>query len=205
MNYLEELSLELNKIRTGDYTKINIHFNINDNLLALCEQINSEINSVEESFIKFGPKSIVLPHISLFMGYINSYEQFEYILKITKEFSEKNASFRIDPTRLYIKDTNVTKSKYIFLDLLQNEDICENKKYFGDLLHNKVKPLEWNFQKERPHITLGCFDKTNKKIEKVIAKYYEFPSCELKEIAISISGKKGMCFGNLKSYKLKEL
>lgn len=204
MNYLEELALELNKLRNGDYVKINIHLNICDELLDLCERINLEINEVGYSYIKFGANSIVLPHISLFMGYINSFEQFEYILKLANDFANSNRTFRIDPTRLYIKNTSIAKSKYVFLDLLQNDVIQEKKQYFCNKLYDKTKPMEWDFLKEAPHITLGCFDKTSKQVENVLEKYYDFPHCEVKDIGISISGKKGMCFGNLKTFRLNE-
>lgn len=202
MNYLEELSLELDKLKKGDFVKVNIHLNINGDLLNLCQKINDEISKTGYNFIKFGKESILIPHISLFMGYINSYEQFEFILNTAYDFALSTDRFRIDPTRLHIAERTLNSSKYVLLDLLQNEEIFQKKKFFDDLLHAKIKPMEWDFLNTSSHITVGCFDKTLKHIEQNLNKYYEFPYCEIKDIGISISGKKGMCFGNLKTYDL---
>lgn len=202
MNYIEELSLELDKLKNGDFVKVNIHLNIHGALLDLCNRINNEIRNTGYSFIDFSEKNIIVPHVSLFMGYINSFEQFEMILKIAHDFSVTTEKFRIDPTRVHLKDTAFTSSKYILMDLLQNEEIHQQKQYFENLLKGKIKPMEWDFLNESPHITLGCFDKKPKKIEKVLNKYYEFPYCQIRDIGISISGKKGVCLANLKTFDL---
>lgn len=61
------------------------------------------------------------------MGYINSVEQFELILQGVSEFANKTKSFRIDPTQLYLKSVTKTSPKYLFLDLLQNQEITQQK------------------------------------------------------------------------------
>ncbi len=202
MNYLEELSLELNKLKNGDLAKVNIHLNIHGDLLDLCQRINNEISNIGYNFIKFDNQSIAVPHISLFMGYINSFEQFELILSSAYRFALFTEAFRIDPTRLHVSSTSQASSKYVLLDLLQNDEILQQKKHLWNLLNDKTTPMEWDFLNMPSHITVGCFDKTTKQIEKILDKYYEFPYCIVNDIGISISGKKGMCFGNLKTYNL---
>lgn len=202
MNYLEELSLELNKLRNGKYVKVNIHLNINGELLALCKRINKEVANQENNYIIFNEKSIIVPHISLFMGYINSFEQFEFVLEAAHDFASQTKSVCVDPTRLYISDTSFTLSKYLLLDILQNEEIRQYKHYFFNMLYDNIKPMEWDFINEHAHITLNCFDKVPRRIEKILDKYHEFPNCNINDIGISISGKKGVCFGNLKTFSL---
>lgn len=202
MNNLEELSQQLNKLCNGDTVKINIHFNINGDLLKLCEKINYNINQHAFGLIHFGIKSIAIPHISIYMGYINSFDQFEFILQEVSEFANKTKSFRIDPTQLYLKAVNQTSPKYLFLDLLQNQEIIEQKKYFCNLFENQIKPMEWDFLEEPPHITLGCYKGISNIAIKEIEKYHEFPFCQIEDVGVSISGKKGVCLGNLKSIKL---
>lgn len=192
----------MNRLSNGDWVKINIHLNINDRLLELCEQINSDLNQVALGLFHFGVKSITVPHISLYMGYINSFEQFEIILEKISEFANITQQFRVDPTQLFLKAMDKTSSKYLFLNLLQNEKIIEQKKYFSNLLDKLIKPIEWNFIDESPHITLGCYKGISNIAIKQIEKYHEFPYCEIMDIGISISGKKGVCLGNLKSFKL---
>ena len=130
MNNLEELSSQLNKLHNGDYVKVNIHLNVNGELLELCENINQDINQHAFGLIRFGVNHIAIPHISVFMGYINSFEQFELILQGASDFANKTKSFRIDPTQLYLKSITKKSSKYLFLDLLQNQEIMKQKKYF---------------------------------------------------------------------------
>lgn len=202
MNNLKELSQQLNKLQNGDFVKINIHFNINGDLLKLCENINQDINQHAMGLIHFGVKSITIPHISVFMGYINSFERFELILEKVYEFANKTKSFRVDPTQLYLKSFTKTSPKYLFLDLLQNKEIQEQKKYFCLLFENQIKSMEWNFLQEPPHITLGCYKGINNIVIKEIEKYHEFPYCQIEDIGVSISGGKGVCLGNLKSFKL---
>lgn len=202
MNNLEELSQQLNKLCNGDIVKINIHFNISGDLLNLCESINNNINQHALGLIHFGIKSIVMPHISIYMGYIKSFEQFELILQEVSFFANITKSFRIDPTQLYLKSITESSPKYLFLDLLQNHEITEYKKYFCNLFENRIKPMEWDFLKEPPHITLGCYTGITNIAIKEIEKYHEFPFCQIEDIGVSVSGKKGVCLGNLKSFKL---
>lgn len=203
MNNLKELSLQLNKLCNGDFVKVNIHLNINGSLLDLCEKINHEVNKHSFGLIYFGVENITVPHISIYMGYINSFEKFEFILQKTSEYAKKTKSFRVDPTQLYLKSVTNASLKYLFLDLLQNQKIIEQKKYFCNLFESQVKPIEWDFLNEPPHITLGCYEGISNMAVKQIEKYHEFPYCEIEDIGISISGNKGVCLGNLKSFKLE--
>ena len=202
MKTIEELSQQLNKLLNGEFVKINIHFNVNGELLKLCETINHNINQHAIGLIRFGVKNIAIPHISLFIGYINSFEQFEFILDQVSNYSSKTRQFRIDPTQLYLKSSKKRNSKYLFLDLLQNQQITEHQKHFCDLFTNRIKPWEWNILEETPHITLGCYKSMTNIAIKEIEKYHRFPSCQIEDIGISISGAKGVCLGNLKSFKL---
>lgn len=201
MNYLEELSIQLNKLSAGDWVKINIHFNINGNLLNVCEQINQEANSHLNGLIKFGTKSILVPHISVFMGYINTFEKFENILQLVSDYAHSCDAFRINPSHLYFKSFSPKTSQYLFLDFLQKDKVVLAKDHFCTCLNNLTKPLEWDFKNEIPHITLGCYNPLTSN-NKIVDKYHEFPCCDIKEIGISISGKKGVCLGNLKTFEL---
>ncbi len=202
MEEIKELSQQLNNLCTGNNAKINIHFNINGELLSLCEKINNDVNGVTNGFIRFGIKSIAVPHISIFMGYINEPNQLETMFENTFNIAQQIQPFRIDPTRLYFKSILKSGSQYLFLDFLQREEIMEHKIFFNNLYIDQITNIGWNFLDEVPHITMGCYRTISKSMCNLIEKYHEFPYCLIDEIGISVSGQKGMCLGELKSFKL---
>lgn len=204
MKEIMELSEKLNNLCIGKITKINIHFNINNELLELCEKINQDINNVTNGFIRFGIQSIAVPHISIFMGYINSHEQLKEIFEQTSALSKEIKPFRIDPTRLYFKSITENSPQYLFLDVLQGKEIMQFKSILDDVLRDKTDPIGWNFLEESPHITLGCYKHISKSIKEIVEKYYEYPSCKINRLGVSISGNKGVCLSELKSFDLFE-
>lgn len=204
MKEIMELSEKLNNLCKGKSTKINIHFNINNELLELCEKINQDINNVSSGFIRFGIQSIAVPHISIFMGYINSREQLKEIFEQTFALSKEIEPFRIDPTRLYFKSMTKNSPQYLFLDVLQREEIMQFKSILDGVLKDKTDPIGWNFLEEPPHITLGCYKHLSKSIKEIVEKYYEYPNCKINRLGVSISGAQGVCLSELKSFELFE-
>lgn len=202
MLYIKELSEQLQNLINNKDTKINIHFEISSPLLETCYEINQTINKYAFGFINLGTKYITVPHISIFMGYINTYEQLEFIISEIEHYSKTIDSFRIDPVRLYFKSATEKSSKYLFMDTLQNDFLLEQKKIIFDKLIDKIKPLEWDMKNSRPHITIGCYKNTTPKVIQLINSYKEFPICTIKRIGISLVGKKGICLGTLKSFSL---
>jgi len=202
MKEIMELSEKLNNLCIGKSTKINIHFNINSELLELCERINQDINDVASGFIRFGIQSIAVPHISIFMGYINSQEQLKEIFEQTSAISKEIEPFIIDPTRLYFKSLTENSSQYLFLDVLQREKIMQIKSIFNNVLIDKTDSIGWDFLGEPPHITLGCYKYLSKSIKEIVEKYHEYPKCEINRLGVSISGAKGVCLSELKSFEL---
>lgn len=204
MKEIMELSEKLNNLCIGKSTKINIHFNINSELLELCERINQDINDIASGFIRFGIQSIAVPHISIFMGYINCQEQLKEIFEQTSALAKEIEPFRIDPTRLYFKSIEENSPQYLFLDVLQREEIMQFKSILDSVLRDKTDSIGWDFLKEPPHITLGCYKYLSKSIQEIVEKYHEYPSCEINRLGVSISGAKGVCLSELKSFELFE-
>lgn len=201
---LRELSGELIGLLNGEKTKINVFFTVTEPLNSFCHKINNEANKCVSGFWNFGNNSVYFPHISLFMGFVDSEEQLLNVFKTVSDFSKTIAPFKIDPMALYFKSVSEKSSKYLFLDFLQNDYMYEIKNTLDELLQKDVFPIGWDIKSERTHISLGCFKHLNTKINNLVESYRQFPSCEINQIGISFMGKHGVLIGTIKTYNLEK-
>lgn len=203
MNYIEEYTKQLEALQKGEKTKIDIHFIVTEPLTSFCFGVNKNIRKHNMGFINMGIESIIVPHISLFMGFVDSYKMLEQVFSIVHEYATNLSPFILDATCMYFKGVSISAPQYLFIDLLQNDFLMQQKRKLDELLGNIIYPLEWNMKKERAHITVGCYKNLTTSVHEIVNSYNNIPSCKISQIGVSISGKRGVCLGLLKVFDLQ--
>lgn len=200
--YIKELTNQLLSLNNNQRTKINIHFIVSEPLASFCFNVNKEMEKNQRGFINMGTESIVIPHITLCMGFVDNYDMLSMIFAIVGDYAKTLTPFKIDGTNLCFKSFNKRSSQYLFINLLQNEFLMEQKYKLDSLLKDKIYPIGWNMRDEASHITVGCYKNISTKAFDIIDKYRILPSCKISQIGISIAGEKGVCLGLLKVFDL---
>lgn len=202
MNYFEEYTEQLLALRKGERTKIDVHFIVSEPLTSFCFDVNKSIKTHNVGLINMGVESIVVPHISLFMGFVDSYEMLERVFLAVDAYAKTLVPFRFDATCMYFKGVSATAPQYLFIDSLQNNFLMQQKAELDIRLKDIVYPIDWNMKEERPHITVGCYRNLTQSVREIIDLYHPIPSCRISQIGISISGKRGVCLSLLKVFDL---
>ena len=200
MNYFEEYTEQLVSLRKGEKTKIDVHFIVSEPLTSFCYDVNRNIRKHNAGFINMGIESIVVPHISLFMGFVNNYEMLEQVFSAVHTYSKNLSPFTFDSTCMYFKGVSSTAPQYLFIDSLQNDFLMQQKEKLDRLLRDIVYPLDWNMKEERAHITVGCYKNITPPVYEIVNTYNAIPSCRISQIGVSISGKRGVCLSLLKVF-----
>lgn len=203
MNYFEEYIEQLTSLRRGEKTKFNVHFIVSEPLTSFCFDVNQSIKKHNIGFINMGVESIVVPHISLFMGYVDNYEMLEKVFCTVDAYAKTLVPFTFDAMCMYFKGVSTTSPQYLFIDSLQNDFIMKQKAELNTRLKDIVYPIDWNMQEERSHITVGCYKNLTRSIHEIVNSYNAIPSCKISQIGISISGKHGVCLSLLKAFDLQ--
>lgn len=202
MNYFKEYTEKLLTLQNGDKTKINIHFIVSEPLTSFCFNVNQNIKKHNFGLINMGVESIVVPHISLFMGFVDSFEMLEKVFCEVYKYAQKLTPFSFDPTNIYFKRLYSTEPQYLFIDSLQTDFLMRQKEELDNILKEIVYPLDWNMKQERPHVTVGCYKNITPSVCQIIDSYNMIPSCRISQIGVSLSGKYGVCLGLLKVFDL---
>lgn len=202
MNYFEEYTEQLVSLRKGEKTKIDVHFIVSEPLTSFCFDVNQNIRKHNVGFINMGVESIVVPHISLFMGYVDNYEMLERVFCAVNSYAKTLVPFTFDSTCMYFKGVSASAPQYLFIDSLQNDFLMQQKAELDTRLKDIVYPIDWNMKEERAHITVGCYKNLTPSVHEVVNSYNAIPSCRISQIGISISGKRGVCLSLLKAFDL---
>lgn len=192
-------------ISTGKKAKVNIHYVLSEPLLSYCVNLNRSLNGLVPGLLGYNSNSIALPHLSIFMGYVNSYEMLEQLFQIVEALSINIRQFRLTPTHLYFKGSSEQSSKYLFIDTLQSDAISETKERFFTAIGNSVIPIGWDMRGEPPHITVACYKILSQQIKSYVETYSFPPECTIRQIGISLSGKHGVCLGQMKTFDLQTI
>lgn len=203
MNYLEEYTEQLLSINRGEKAKINVHFIVSEPLISFCYLVNKHIQKNNIGLINMGVESIVVPHISLFMGYVDHYQMLESVFEQVFNYSKTISPFIFDSTTMYFKGLNPHAPQFLFIDSLQTEFLMQQKQIVAEQLRDITYPLNWDMQKERPHVTVGCYKNITTPVLETINSYNIIPSCKISQIGVSICGKHGVCLGLLKVFDLQ--
>ena len=203
MNCFEEYANQLNGLRKGEETKIDVHFIVSEPLKSFCFEVNNKIEKQTAGFISMGVESIVVPHISLCMGFVDSYEMLEQVFTAVSLYADNIAPFDFDSIGMYFKGVSPVANQYLFIDPLQNEFLAHQKEELGRRLKNVIHPMHWNVTEEKAHITVGCYKDVAQSARKVVDAYNTIPPCKISQIGVSIAGKYGVCLSLLKVFDLQ--
>lgn len=204
MNYFEEYTEQLMSLKQGNKTKIDVHFIVSEPLTSFCYDVNKKIKKHNIGLINMGVESIIVPHISLFMGYVDSYEMLEKLFVVVEDYAEKLKPFMLDATHMYFKSMSKTAPKYLFVDFLQNDFLMQQKENLHTLLNEVVHPNDWNMKEARAHVTVGCYKNVSSSVHDIVDSCNSIPSCKISQIGISITGKRGVCLSLLKVFNLEK-
>lgn len=200
MNYIEEYIEQLLSLRKGEKVKVDVHFIVSEPLTSFCFDVNQRIKKHNVGFINMGVESIIVPHISLFMGFVDNYEQLERVFSSVHSYAKSLSSFMLDPICMYFQSVAPSAPRYLFIDLLQSEFLMQQKENLERQLKDIVYPLDWNMTRERAHITVGCYKNITPSVHEIVESYNSIPPCKISQIGISLSGKRGVCLSLLKVF-----
>jgi len=204
MEYLNEFTNQLNALSKGEKTRIDVHYIVSDPLKSFCYEINQKINKHIEGFISMGTDSILLPHVSLFMGYIDNFEGLKIVFSIVNEYAKKLTPFILEGNTIYFTGVSRSAPQYLFIDSRQNDYIMQQKEILDNLLNQIVSPVDWDMKRERAHITIGCYKQLSSTVRKIADSYQSIPSCKISQIGVSLTGKRGVCLSALKTFDLDQ-
>ena len=202
MNYFKEYTDKLLSLQRGEKTKIDVHFIVSEPLRSFCYEVNQNIGKHNIGFVNMSVKSIILPHISLFMGFVDNYKMLENLFDKINEYAKTLSPFTLNPTNMYFKGMSLSKPQYLFIDSLETDFLMEQKRVLNDYLEDIVYPNDWDMLNEKAHITVACYKHLTPSIRESIDEYMSIPPCRISQIGISITGKYGVCFGLLKVFDL---
>jgi len=191
-NYIKTLKQQVNKNRM---TKINIHLPVFGKIKEHCIYLNKEVSRVTTNKIDLSNNSFMIPHITLYMGYISS-TNFDAICNILDNFVKTLEPLTLSFSSPYIKNNK----NYIFINVVEQEKLFNLKKELYTQIKPFVKDLSWDVVKEPAHITIAYIQKENSKVSKLIENYKIIEKLNTPKINISITGKKGTCLGILKEF-----
>lgn len=200
MNYFEEYTNQLEGLRKGERTKVNVHLIVSEPLTSFCFDVCGKLKKHTVGLINMGVGSMIVPHISLHMGFVDSYEMLERIFACVDLYAKKMAPFTVDPTCMYFKSASPAANQYLFIDLLQNDFLMEQKRSLAQQLEQIVYPLDWDITAERAHITVGCYKNLTRSLREEVHGYNVIPSCKISQVGVSLAGKHGVCLGLLKVF-----
>lgn len=193
-NYISELEWDIN---TGTGTKINIHLPVGESGLSYCINLNSDLQKIAPSRIDFSPASFHIPHITLYMGYVESTGDYNNILNKLYELSKSISSFEITPGKPYLKGK---EKNYVFLDFEESEKILLLKRLIYSEIKKWITPLTWDVVNENPHITIGYIEENFGEVESFLSNYAICKSIVAGSFQISLAGMLGTCLGSLRTF-----
>ncbi len=202
MNYFEEYTEKLLSLRKGEKTKFIVHFIASEPLTSFCYDVNRKIGKHNLGFINMGLEKIIVPHISLFMGKVDSYEMLEEVFKAVALYAREVSPFMLDPTSMYFKSRSSSSPNYLFIGSLQKDFLNAQKEILDRYLRDIVYPIDWDIKKEEAHLTVGCYKNITAEVRELVDSYNILPSCKISQIGVSLSGRYGVCLSLLKAFDI---
>lgn len=198
--FIEQLSKQPQYNRGIEGTKINIHIPIRGEANRFCIEANEAVRRVTKSDIDFSPNSFHIPHITLYMGYVNSESDFDLLMKKIHELSLTIPSTKMQLTKPYLKEP---KKNYLFVDTNKSNELIKLKGEVKSLCGNLVEPLDWDVVGETPHITIAYIQSGFDQVNKLLPSFNREISLDFNAIEISYCGARGSCLGAIRAFELK--
>ena len=202
MEYIKEYTNQLMALYRGEKIKINVHFIVSEPLSSFCVETNKEIGKLTAGLIDFGVESIILPHISLYMGFVDSYEMLKRVFQSVELYANEVKPFTFDATTMNFRGVSSSAPQYLFIDSKQNDYLMQQKSILDKMLSGISYPNDWNMKDERAHITVGCYKQLQQSVREMVDLSKKIPSCRISQIGVSLSGKRGVCLSLLKVFDL---
>jgi hypothetical protein len=170
-------------------TKIGINFPIVSPSLEVCLEVNSRLDDIAESFVRFGDGGNSSPHVTVAMGTLNSESDLDEIKRImrTKAMNlPKRASMSFGG--IY---REILTGHYIFSDISFSHGIGEWRLEAQKILSSFFS--EAARTSEVPHLTVGHISSKEGDVDSFL-KHLDMmiPSCPIPAIDIAVGGPKGI-------------
>lgn len=180
-------------------SKINIHLPIRGEMQKYCIGLNQRIRTITETEIDLGPSSFKIPHLSLYMGFVDTETNFNRILEVLFDYSETLEPFFVSSASAYLKEPD---KNYVFLGIDQIYEINVLKQEIRDRINKHIIPLDWDIMQEVPHITLGYINSNFVEVSNLLENHPRGPSWMADALEISFCGERGSCLGTIKAFEL---
>lgn len=197
--FIELLSKQPEYNRGIEGTKINIHIPIRGEANRYCMEINKAVRQLTKSDIDFSPNSFHIPHITLYMGYVNSESDFDLAMEKIHQLTMSIPSTIIKLTKPYLKEP---KKNYLFIDTNKTTELIKLKEEVKSVCNNIIEPLDWDVVGETPHITLAYIQNGFNQVNNLLSSFNRELTLDFNSIEISYCGPRGSCIGTIRAFEL---
>ena len=196
--FIRELSDQANQDLGDRGTNINIHFPLRGEISNYCIRLNQEIQKLTKSDIDFSPRSFQVPHLTLYMGFVNSEQNYNAVLDEIYSLAQEMKAIKITVTKPYIKEP---EKNYVFVGTGQSNQIIQLKRLMKEKNSKWIEPLDWDVVSELPHITVAYIQDNFDKVEKLLQDYPLGTDWIGDSFEISYVGLQGSCLGSIRTFE----
>lgn len=194
MNDCKQLLEALRCLDAGEPFEININIPVSGKSYFQCVQINRDIVNAGQQSIAFDDR-LIYPHVTLKMGCVLN-GQLDGVLNELDSYFKTVSCFELTPRQVILKQP---QNNYYFAEIF-NERLMSISSDLNKLLEGKMQAHRFTLSKDNlHHITLG-YKFSRDQAEDVLGRQIDAFIAD--RIAVSISGKFGVCLGSLKTYHL---
>jgi 2'-5' RNA ligase len=179
--------------------KVNIHFPIRGSLHHDCIECNKKISEITKNEVSFDPTSFQIPHITLYMGFVENIGNLKLMLEATETYSRSIKPLEIQVSQPYISKP---QNNWVFLDVQPSETIKTMKRDIQQTTGKYISPLSWDVVGGIPHITLGYVKHEQKIVEEMLSTAELTRTSLATAIEVSFGGARGSCLGSIKTFEL---
>jgi 2'-5' RNA ligase len=181
--------------------KVGVNIPITEPALTACLKINSEIASLTQSLVVFGPDGNSSPHVTIAMGSIESDDLMAQVEAVLQNLTRNLPStIQLDFGPVYRESLT---GHYVFSDVLFSDAMADWRAKAQRALHSLfIEPARTS---DVPHLTLGHVSADFHKVDDYAAQLAEsIPPCDATSIDISRSGSKGIKLKVLRRVSINE-
>ncbi len=180
--------------------KVNIHFPIRGELFFHSLEVNKTISEITRNEIDFQASSFHIPHITLYMGFIENFTNMMSVLNKTEEISTLIKRFEINASKPYIKGP---RNNWVFLDISPEDKIISIKEKVRSITRDFITPLSWDVVGETPHITVGYIKSRQDVVKNALQTIRGGISSYAEAVEISFSGARGTSLGSIRTFEIR--
>lgn len=180
--------------------KLNVHYCLPQAVFDAVIRLNQRIMEVAPSDISFAPKSFMLPHLTIYMGFCEDNHAIESTLEYFCRFVADLHPQKVSIGQPYLKHD---RRNWVFTDIEPISRLIETKRLFSTGTEDFMTSLNWDVVNEPPHVTLAYIRENHDLVEDLLKNWDGPDTAIFDTVGISFAGARGSCLGHIKTVALK--